>query len=232
MEIFVKILIYIHATAGTLALVSGPVAMLTRKGGPGHRLWGRLYFYGMTGVFATAVVVAIYKNLVFLLMIAFFSYYLVCSGYRALYLKKLSKGQKPAKIDWILNAVTIIFSFSLFIWGVNTYFFRHDSFGMTGMVFGALSLLFIYRNVKKLLFPPKDDFHWIYSHIMGMGGGYIATFTAFLVVNATFNSPLLVWLSPTVIGTPIIMYTNARLRRKYVLRKHLETVATKPSLVV
>jgi len=40
-----------------------------------------------------------------------------------------------------------------------------------------------------------------------MLGGYISTCTAFLVVNFTeVQYPVLVWLLPTIIGTPLIAY--------------------------
>ena len=35
----------LHIVGGFLAFVGAPAAMATAKGGPGHRRWGRLYFY-------------------------------------------------------------------------------------------------------------------------------------------------------------------------------------------
>jgi hypothetical protein len=39
-----------------------------------------------------------------------------------------------------------------------------------------------------------------------MTGSYIAAFTAFLVNNTSFLTPLVVWLGPTVLGFGVIWY--------------------------
>ncbi|HLP32398.1 MAG TPA: hypothetical protein VK202_02935, partial [Bacteroidia bacterium] len=49
--------------------------------------------------------------------------------------------------------------------------------------------------------------HRINTHLGNMSGAYIATVTAFLVVNVDFIQPgWLVWLFPSVIGVPFIFY--------------------------
>lgn len=50
--------------------------------------------------------------------------------------------------------------------------------------------------------------HWLLFHISGMGGSYIALVTAFLIVQAGTDASLIVWLIPTIIGTPIISWVN------------------------
>ena len=49
---------------------------------------------------------------------------------------------------------------------------------------------------------------WLLFHISGMGGSYIALVTAFLIVQVGTGAPLIVWLIPTIIGTPIISWVN------------------------
>lgn len=61
-------MLFMHIAGGTVALVSGLVAMLTEKGGKAHRLAGKIYFGGMTAVFVGAVIVAIGHRKDFLLM--------------------------------------------------------------------------------------------------------------------------------------------------------------------
>lgn len=61
---------------------------------------------------------------------------------------------------------------------------------------------------------------WIVKHIGGMLGSYIGVVTAVLVVNVSripvLNElPVLVmWLLPTIIGTPIIAAVSAKYKRK------------------
>ena len=50
----------VHITAGTGAFVLAPLALITAKGGKAHRLWGKIYFWCMTVVAFTALVMAAY----------------------------------------------------------------------------------------------------------------------------------------------------------------------------
>ena len=76
----IPLLLAIHVAAGTLALVVAPVAMLTAKGGPAHRRWGRVYYWAMGVVALTALVVALWRPNPFLAMVAVFSYYFAFTG--------------------------------------------------------------------------------------------------------------------------------------------------------
>ena len=67
------ILLVIHITAGSIALLTAFVALVTAKGGVIHIRAGRVYAIGMTVIFLTAVPLAALGANVFLLLIAFFS---------------------------------------------------------------------------------------------------------------------------------------------------------------
>ena len=184
------------------------------KGKHLHRLAGKIYFYGMSGVFVTAVLVSLAKNLPFLLMVGFFSYHMVCSGYRALYLKKLHIQQKPELIDWLLSIVAGAFNTALLIWGIYKQLRLSQPAGIIAIVFGLIGIQFVIVNIRRFFKKPNDKSHWLQSHIGGMMGGYLATWTAFLVVNINFLPPLLTWLGPTAIGLPVIFYHIRRVRQK------------------
>jgi uncharacterized membrane protein len=200
MEMFVSGVLGVHILAGTIALFSGPVAMFSLKGGKTHRLWGKIYFYGMATVFLTALFLSIFKNIPFLLMIAFLSMYLVTSGYRALYLKKLHLGQKATIGDWIFLLVSLAGCLSLVGWGVYIIFFAGSNFGIVGVILGLLGCRLIYKDMKKFIVPPTNKDHWLFSHVTGMAGGYVATVTAFAVVNVRFLPGPVTWILPTLVG--------------------------------
>jgi uncharacterized membrane protein len=84
MKSLLTIFLIAHIICGFAALLTGFLSMLNRKGGKGHRLTGRIFFIGMTGVFVTSTGISIFKNIPFLLMVGFFSYHMACSGYRIL----------------------------------------------------------------------------------------------------------------------------------------------------
>jgi hypothetical protein len=56
MDTFVRFMLGIHILAGTIALLVAPIALLTVKGGPTHRRWGKVYFWAMAVVAVTALV--------------------------------------------------------------------------------------------------------------------------------------------------------------------------------
>ena len=70
-------LLVIHIAAGSAALVTAGVALITAKGGRWHVLAGRIYAVGMTIVFLTAAPLAALVSSSFLFLIALFSFYLV-----------------------------------------------------------------------------------------------------------------------------------------------------------
>jgi uncharacterized membrane protein len=51
----IRVALWIHILAGTVALFVAPGALLTVKGGLAHRRWGKIYFWAMTVVAVTAL---------------------------------------------------------------------------------------------------------------------------------------------------------------------------------
>jgi len=220
MNTFTSVLLVLHIVCGFTALITGGIASFTRKGGKQHKSSGRWYFRAMTGVFITAVLIAILKNLAFLFMVGFFSYYFVVRGYRQLYLKGLGRTQRATALDWFITTVALLFGIGLISWAVYQLL-NGISFWPVPLVFGIISASFALADIKLYVKGPKHKMHWMASHIVSMGAGYIATWTAFVVTNIRFLPPVLVWLAPSVIGTVFISYSV----RKYI-KKNL------PKLVV
>ena len=104
MENLFNLFLFPHIVSGFLALVVAPVAMAVKKGGPQHRLWGKIFFYSMCVVGASAMGMSIIKSNIFLAMVGVFSFYLVASGYRALYRRHVNSFKEVAMVDWILLA--------------------------------------------------------------------------------------------------------------------------------
>jgi len=95
METLIVTLRWIHIVAGMLALGLAPAAMLTVKGGRAHRRWGKIYFWSMAVVAATAVSLGLWRPKIFLALLAVFSFYLAFSAYRALFRKRPAPGKGP-----------------------------------------------------------------------------------------------------------------------------------------
>jgi hypothetical protein len=65
----------------------------------------------------------------------------------------------------------------------------------------------------------KNKNYWLLIHIQRMVGSYIAALTAFLVVNNTYLPPLMAWLMPTIIMTPLIFYWSKKNAFRTLIRR-------------
>src|SRR5207247_2138905 len=89
--------------------------------------------------------------------------------------------------------------------------------GMVPVVFGVFGVVLAGLDFWRFGWPPADRHAWWFAHMRGMLGSYIATVTAFSVVNFTFLPTAVRWLWPIVVGTPLIAawitYYRLRFRR-------------------
>ena len=211
MDDIFKAALIIHILFGCAALFVAPAAMLTRKGGLWHRRWGKIFFWAITGVAITAVVMSFIRSGLFFLLVALFSFYLALTGYRVLYRK--TARQRPGKADWAATSAMLAGSLGLIACGV--YLMLTSSFGIVAIVFGVIGLLLAMADVRDFLHHPADKMAWWYSHMTRMLAAYIAAVTAFSVVNFKFLPPVPRWLWPTLVGTAGIIIWTRYYRRKF-----------------
>lgn len=209
-------MLWLHIAGGTSSLITGLGAMLTTKGGKGHRLFGKIYFWSMTAVFVSAVVLSIGHHKTFLLMVAFFSYYFTVRGYRILYLKKLGTAQKAGAVDMLISVVAGAFILFLYIWGA-LVLMKQESMGIVAIVFAVIGTSFVIKDIKQ--FSSKiapEKMHWWYGHISSMGASYISASTAFVVVNISIPGfGWALWILPSVIGGSLIGRTIRKYKAKF-----------------
>ncbi|OQP62338.1 hypothetical protein A3860_28670 [Niastella vici] len=198
MTIALKIMLILHIISGFTALSTGLLSMLNKKGAPRHRLTGKIFFFGMTGVFITATFISIVKNIPFLFMVGFFSYYLASSGYRALYLKKLHLQQQPAGLDWFISGTGMLAGLALVIFSY-FWFTQRGMWGTVPLSFGIFCFISGLKDIRRFYRRPAEKQHWFFTHGSRMGGAFAATVTAFIVVNVKMGSlSWLLWILPGV----------------------------------
>ena len=203
MDIFYQIALYTHIISGGVALFSGTIAMATKKGSKNHKLAGKFFYYSMWFVIILALYISIIKDLSFLLHIGIFAFFQNYNGFRAIKNKTL----KPHVFDWII----------LIIAGINAAFMIY-SMSPVLIAFGCISVLLFYSQIKTYISVLKgkeiSKLLWLNQHIGMMIGSYIATITAFLVVNMgalpggahSMTLNIIGWLSPTIILVPLMIY--------------------------
>ena len=200
----------LHAVGGAVALVAGPLAMLARKGRRRHRLSGRCYGGAMVFTAASALCLALATRNVLLLTIAVFSFFLVFTGWRALWQRRLHErgrwgGHGAHWSDWLVAALTLVFSAGLFVVGWTS---GRD---VTELFFGTGGSVLAFRGMLHLTGRGVRPGDWLVRHMVGMSAAYIATVSAFAVVTLTMLPRPVAFIGPTLIGTPLIAWAAARL---------------------
>jgi uncharacterized membrane protein len=234
--IYLRVLLGLHITFGVIAFICAPVALATVKGGKKHRLWGRVYFWGMAGVAVTALILSFALPIWFLAMVAVFSFYSAFAGYRVLSLKDMYQGGRPKFIDWAAAAITIASSLLLLVMGfvrpvmmavgVITVFDHKVS--IVSVVFGIIGIRMGTGSIAGFLKRPTHKMFWWFDHMQGMMGSYIAAMTAFSAVNLTrwFGPAWWVWLWPTIVGVPCIVVWTRYYEKKFAPKANAARVAS------
>jgi uncharacterized membrane protein len=196
-----QILLVLHVLGGSLSLLLGLYIMITKKGDKTHKIVGKIYFYSMLTAAIVALPMSYLHPNYFLFIISVFTAFMLLSGKRYL-LKKKPSDVTPS--DWFLTIIMLIFGLAFLGFGVLNLI-KNEFFGIVFIAFGFISLLFVVQDYKNFKGKSSIKNYWLTTHIQRMTGSYIASVTAFIVVNNTILPDVLAWLLPTVTMVPLII---------------------------
>ena len=206
------ILLIVHIAAGSIALLTALIAVVTAKGGRYHVLAGRIYAIAMTVIFLTALPLAILGSSVFLLLIAVFSFYLVFAGWQF----ARNRRGRPQPVDWCAAAIMGVTGLAMWGYGV-VLASSGDGQWVTMLIFGAIAVALSLVDGRYYLGLSRGrkraGVQRIQRHLTNMLAGTIATVTAVAVVNIDLNPVWLPWILPTIVITPLIVWWNVRVAR-------------------
>lgn len=224
MKEIIQYILYFHAFSGGIALLSGLVAIFTKKGSKNHTTSGDIYFYAMLCVVITGLIVASFRGNIFLQTIAIFSFYMAFTGKRVL---RNKKKVMSSRLDWAFNIVSMLCGFFM-LYLVVVNFSRIGFAGAIPMllIFGGLLTWMSVQDAVKMWRKKWKKNEWLYTHIGRMGGSFIATSTAFLLTNIHFEPAWIVWLAPTLIGSPLMAVAIGKWKVKLGDRKKKEPSKT------
>ncbi len=209
------ILLTAHITGGGISLVLGAFVLLAKKGDNRHQVIGIIYFYAMLLAAVTAIALTFLRTNYFLFIVGVFTVYMLVSGKRYLGKKKTADVNT---VDWLLTFTMFLFGIAFIGYGL--YILSEaDNFGIVLLVFGSIGLLFVKRDYHNFRSKLNVKHVGLVSHIQRMVGSYIASATAFLVVNNTILPPILVWLLPTFLLVPFIIKWSRKYTVKQIVMK-------------
>lgn len=177
----------------------------------------------MTGVAATALIMALWRPILFLALIAIFSFYAAFAAYRVLGQKAAARGESViGAVDWAAALLCLAASAALVLLGA----FRPElvqNLRIPAIVFGLVGIRIGTKAMWRFTHPPADPKFWLYAHLQGMIGSYIAAWTAFCLVTIgpLLHNPWWLWVVPISIGVPAIIATTAYYQRKFRPRREM-----------
>ena len=189
--------IIVHVTAGSLGLLLGAAALLTRKGGARHRKVGRLFLMVLSVVILTGLIgVFVFGRNTFLLVITMLSAYLGFSGFRII----RSKSNQPRTLDMLVAILTLI-TVVYFL-----YYFRSIGMIWSPVIIystvGYLSLIIAYDFLRYLIPRERYGGLWLYEHILKMVSAFSGILSAFVGTVLPQYQPYSQFL-PSTFGTLI-----------------------------
>lgn len=196
-------LLICHIIAGHFALIAGAWAMISRKGKKHHVRSGRVFFWSMLVVALTAIALSMVTNSLFFLTIGLFVFYQDIQGYTAIRDKSL-KPKYWTYALWViggLNGMIMIWTGQIVL-----------------MVFGGIQSMLVLQDsvvsIRALRGRKISVATALRRHVGQMIGAYIGAITAFLVVNVQVQGSwgYAVWLGPTLLLVPVIIFWNRRYR--------------------
>ena len=202
-----KPLLYLHILAGFISLGIAYVLLFIKKGNKRHKKLGMIYVYGMTTIFVTAIPLSLIGEFnPFLFVIAIFSFYLAFSGYRQGRDRNGAREQIDKALGIFITATSILF----YSMAVSLYLIE-DPMWITSVIFGSIALVFSINDFRRMKIVERPNFYDKTNlHLNLMLAGTIATTTAFIVTIEPLSTLWLNWVSPTIVGTPIIIYFSKR----------------------
>lgn len=211
------VLLVIHIACGFVSLILGMFILFAKKADKRHVFVGTIYFYALLTASLVALPMSYLHPNYFLFIIGFFTAYMILSGTR--YLKKKSQEDVEWK-DWALTIVMLIFGLAFICLGI-ILLWQSKMFGIVLLVFGSVSLLYVVQDYKNFKGHSKIKNYWLTTHIQRMVASYIASFTAFLVVNNTILPGIVAWLLPSLFFVPLIFFWSRKyeVKKKTVLQK-------------
>lgn len=199
---------YIHAPLGGIALLTGGISLIAKKGSNPHKKSGKIFFFSMLFSAISAFIISVLPNheSPFLFSIGLFSTYFLVSGLRSL---KFKQKEFELKTDKIIAYLITLTGISMILYPIVLY----SKLNIILTVFGVVGIVFGLRDLKLFQDIQGLKKNWLKLHLGKMTGGYIAAVSAFFVVNQILPG-IWNWFVPGIIGSGYITYWMVKLNKK------------------
>jgi uncharacterized membrane protein len=208
MALLAQALIGLHIALGSIALLTGSLVLLLKKGDQRHQKIGKVFYGSMlfSALLSCLVAVLPQHENIFLFCMGLFTIYLLIAGYRGLRFR-----QTNPSLEWD-KRLALALGITGLVW-ITFPILLYQKINVISTVFGVVCLYFGLSDLRMLRRPQVLQKRWLYIHLGKTIGAYLASVTAFVVVNNVFAVPMYNWFGPSIIGTLYIVYWNRKLKK-------------------
>ena len=205
-------LLYLHILGGTISLILGIVPIISKKGGNLHKFTGRIFGIAMLVATLSGVVLSVIRPQQMLFLVGLFSSYLVIAG--VLPLRLMGPQQlNTIKKALILPTLGLMLAVAMLLYA-GYHLIPGNAEGIVIGVFGLgllTSAMADYKWISRLTETTRTQL--ISIHVGRIVGAYIASCTAFLVVNQPIPVPIANWFIANLVFVPVIVYWQRKLAK-------------------
>jgi hypothetical protein len=214
---YYKLFVWLHLSAGTVALFAFWLSAVLRKGSRSHIRVGRLFLIAMSGVLLTAAPLAGFAFSRGLTIVGVFLLYLVVitgtacwTAWRAIRDQRAFErftGITYKSLAWINIVAGVI----VLVLGLRFDQIIFVGLSTVGLVTGPLMLRFAHKR-------PQDRRWWLVEHFSGVIGAGVAMHIAFLSIGAARFLPssiaeysqMFAWFGPLVVAFTARLWITRR----------------------
>jgi hypothetical protein len=176
-----RVVLAVHIIAGTAAVLTGVLPLVSNKGGAFHRRWGMRFMRTMVVVIATAVALTLIGRSPYFAGLTASALQAVFSGWRVLGRRRpdLRREDRAKPIDWMVTLGCSAVALGLLYLG-HTGRVAANGPVLFSLAYGTL--LYAAWDLWRFAAPLSRPFTpqlWLYEHIVKIIGAYFATVAAF-----------------------------------------------------
>lgn len=169
----------VHIAAGFLGLAAGFGAILSRKGSPTHRRWGRIFAVALLTTSVTTFVLMVLRPSPLLAAIGAFTAYLIVTGWLSI-IRRLPR--KPLE-GWLSAIVILAIGSAMVSIGVKAYI-EGGPFFIPATIFTGWAAILLAGDVKMATSPSLSSTARTRRHLFRMVMGMNFAAGAFMVTNS------------------------------------------------
>ncbi len=220
-------LLPIHLFFGYVALVSAFGAIFANKGRKIHRFCGKIFLFGVTGVFLTVLPMSYIKFEIFQLLGSIMGTYLTYSGY--IYAR--THNNRFGYFAWTLSIAMLAFGVLTSAYVLYAFMTEpRNIFELSLYFFGGIVCAWLCMSDLKIYYDHNQKGgSRIIKHMTAMLISADSVVTAFIFPTFPINRPIITLIGPSIVTFCIVIWWRKRLKRPSKITRYINLLEAQHS---